>query len=133
MTTTFLLGAFMLIGLVPEACAQSASPDADAQSASRKNSTSQRDTYILKSQVELDDWQARLVRFEEETNARMRKDGVATWTELLAALDKAEAGAYKLQTVAADGLEDAKVSYEKATSELADEWQKVRPEDRHAD
>jgi hypothetical protein len=38
-----------------------------------------------------------------------------------------------LQTVAADGLEDAKVSYEKATSELADEWQKVRPEDRHAD
>ena len=50
-----------------------------------------------------------------------------TW---LAALDKAEAEASKLQTVAADGLEDAKVSYDKATTELSDAWGKVRPEDR---
>jgi hypothetical protein len=90
-----------------------------------------RDRYIQKSEAELDEWQAKLVQFDEETKARAQQVGAAARADLMAALDKAEAGAWKMQTVAADGLENAKVSYEKATSELADTWEKMRPEERH--
>jgi small-conductance mechanosensitive channel len=129
-TTPILLGAFMLIGLLPHAGAQPLPANVGTRTAAGAASPGQRDTYIRKSEEELDEWQAKLFRFDEATNARAHKDVAASWTELLADLEKAEAGAYKLQTVARDGLEDAKVSYEKATSELADAWGRVRPEDR---
>jgi small-conductance mechanosensitive channel len=125
-----LVGSFLLIATLPYGRARAAPPDAGKQTAVNADSPGRRDTYIQKSEEELDDWQAKLLRFDEEIKARAQKDGSATWSDLLAALDKAEAGAYRLQTVAADGLEDAKVSYEKSTSELADTWEKARSEDR---
>ncbi len=128
MTTPILLGSFLLIGTLPSGHAQRA--DAGNQTAVNAGSPGPRDKYIQKSEEDLDEWQAKLLRFDEETKARAQKDEAATWSGLLAALDKAEAGAYRLQTVAADGLEDAKVSYEKATSELADTWEKARSGDR---
>ena len=123
--STVLLGAFMLIGALPGAGAQPAPADKASP-----DSSGQRDKYIQKSDKEMAQWQAKLSRFDAETGARAQNDGAATRADLAAALDKAEAEASKLQTVAADGLEDAKVSYDKATTELSDAWGKVRPEDR---
>jgi hypothetical protein len=128
--TFILLGLLLPIGVAPVARAQPVPPDGGTQTAANAAVPGQRDTYIRKSEEELDDWQARLLRFDEETKAAARKDAASSWADLLAALDGAEAGAYKLQTVAADGLDDAKASYEKAISELADTWEKARPDDR---
>jgi hypothetical protein len=128
--TSILLGLLLPIGAVPFACAQPVPPDGGTQTAANAGLRGPRDTYIQKSEEELDDWQARLLRFDAETKAGARKDGAASWADLMAALDGAEAGAYKLQTVTADGLDDAKASYEKAISELADTWEKARPDDR---
>jgi hypothetical protein len=130
-TKPILLGAFLLIGPLADAGAQPAPPDADTRPAVNTGSAGLRDRYIQKSEAELDEWQAKLVQFDEETKARAQQVGAAARADLMAALDKAEAGAWKMQTVAADGLENAKVSYEKATSELADTWEKMRPEERH--
>nr|WP_294514738.1 hypothetical protein [uncultured Rhodopila sp.] len=124
-----LLALSLPIGIEASARAQPVPPDVGTHMAVNADSPGRRDLYIQKSEEELDDWQAKLLRFDEETHARMQKNRSASLAGLLAALDKAEAGAYKLQTISADGLEDAKISYEKATSELADAWGKVRPED----
>jgi hypothetical protein len=128
-TTPILLATFVMIG-APPAGAQPVPADVGTRTAVDAASSGRRDTYLLKSEEELDEWQVKLLRFDEESRARAQKDGAASRAVLLSALDKAEAGAYKLQTVAADGLEDAKVSYEKAVGELADAWGKVRLEDR---
>ena len=128
--TSILFVLLLPIGVAPFASAQPAPPDGGTQTAVRAAGHGPRDTYIQKSEEELDDWQARLLRFDQETKAAARKDGASSWADLMAALDGAEAGAYKLQTVAADGLDDAKASYEKAISALADTWDKARSEHR---
>jgi hypothetical protein len=130
-TKPILLGAFLLSGPLPDAGAQTAPPDTDTRPALNTASASLRDGYIQKSEAELDDWQAKLVQFDDETKARVQQDAAAARADLMAAMDKAETGAWKMQTVAADGLENAKISYEKATSELADTWEKMQPDDRH--
>ncbi len=128
--TLILFGSFMLIGFTPKTVSQTTEPGAEIQPAATASPRSQRDIYILESEADLDLWQAKLLQIDEETDALMRKDGATCWADVLAAMDKAEAGAYKLQIVTAEGLGNARVSYEKAISDLANTWEKARPEDR---
>ena len=121
-----LTAAAMLFCLTPSSAAQPAAPDTHVAAAP----TSQRDTYMLNSETELDGWQVKLLRFCDEAKLHARKDKVETEADLLAALDKAEARASRLQTVGAEGWDDARISYEKATSELGAAWDKVQPGDR---
>jgi hypothetical protein len=47
-------------------------------------------------------------------------------TDLNKAMTKTEAASRKLQTVGAEGWDHAKTSFERASRELADAWDKIR-------
>jgi hypothetical protein len=116
----------MLFCLSPASLAQPAPPDTQIAVLA----AGQRDTYIVKSEAELDEWQVKLLRFCDESKAQARADTAATRNELLTALEKAEAGASRLQTAGAESWDDATISYEKATSELEVAWDKARADRR---
>jgi hypothetical protein len=50
--------------------------------------------------------------------------------ELNAAWTKAEAEQHKLETASAEGWESAKTSFEKASHNLKEVWDKIRPDDK---
>nr|WP_294522899.1 hypothetical protein [uncultured Rhodopila sp.] len=125
-TASAMLGAAALVWLSPAVLAQPATPDTPIAAPA----ASQRDTYIVRSEAELDDWQAKLLRFCEEAKVQARSDRAATKADLLAALDKAEAGAFRLQTAGAESWDDARMSYERATGDLEVAWDKARADHR---
>ncbi len=125
MTEATLTAAAMLFCLPPAPFAQPAASNTEVAAPH----TSGRDTYMMNSEAELDEWQVKLLRFCDEAKAQARQDSVAAEADLLAALDKAEAGAFRLQTVGAQDWEDARILYEKATSELAVTYDRVQPGD----
>nr|WP_294507909.1 hypothetical protein [uncultured Rhodopila sp.] len=121
-----LTAVAMLFCLSPAALAQPAPPDTHIAVLA----AGQRESYIVKSEAELEEWQVRLLRFCDEAKAQARADTAATRNELLTALEKAEAGASRLQSAGAESWDDARTSYEKATSELEVAWGKVQADRR---
>lgn len=75
----------------------------------------------------MQDWQQKLHAFSETAKAKGEKAGDAAAHELNTAWTKAQAQAHKLQTAGAEDWESAKASYEKASRELADAWDRNRP------
>jgi hypothetical protein len=120
-----LTAAALLCGLPPAPLAQ----PAPAATPVALSAAGQRDIYMMKSEEELDEWQARLLRFCEEAKLQARADTGAIRNELLTALEKAEARASRLQTAGAERWDDARIAYEQATSELAVTWDKVQAGD----
>jgi hypothetical protein len=51
----------------------------------------------------------------------------AAENELKAAWTKVEAEQHKLQSASAEGWESAKISFEKASHDLKEAWDKIRP------
>jgi hypothetical protein len=118
----------MLIGALPAAgqslpATGSAAP---AHSVAGAGPTTDRDTYTQKARDDMQQWQQKLHDFSENAKAKGQQAGDAAGNELNAAWTKTLAEAQKLQTTGADGWESAKASYEKASHELADAWDKVR-------
>jgi hypothetical protein len=74
----------------------------------------------------MQEWQRKLHDFSEKAKANGQKAGKAAENGLTAAWAKTEAEARRLQSASADGWESAKSSYEKASHELADAWDKAR-------
>ena len=117
----------MLIGAMPVAAGQPSSTGTQAQSAPGSNSADDRGTYRQKTQAEMQEWQQKLHDFSETAKAKGQKAGTAAENGLKAAWAKTQAAAHKLQTVGAKGWDSAKSSYEKASHDLADAWDKIRP------
>ncbi len=117
--------AALLFCLPAAELAQPAPPDTHIA----VSAADQRDTYIVKSEEELDEWQVKLLRFCDEAKLQARADTAVTKDRLLTALEKAEAGASRLQTAGAENWDEARVSYERATSDLAVAWDKVQAGD----
>jgi hypothetical protein len=125
-TTALLTAAALLVCLSPALLAQPVPPNTHIVVLA----AGQRDTFMMKSEAELDEWQIKLLRFCDEAKVQARAGTAETKADLLAALDKAEAGAFRLQTVGAENWDDATISYERATSELAVAWDKARADRR---
>jgi hypothetical protein len=74
----------------------------------------------------MQDWQRKLHDFGEKAAANGHAAADAAENDLNAAWIAADADARKLQTATAEGWEDAKISFEKASRDLADAWDKIR-------
>jgi hypothetical protein len=122
-------GPLMLLAALP-AAGQSKSTDTPAQVTVDGNSTAEKDTYTQKVRDELRDWQQKLDAFGEKAKANGQRVDDAAEHDLREAWIKTQAEGAKLQTAAAEGWADAKASFEKADRELADAWDKVRPQDK---
>jgi hypothetical protein len=126
LTTAIVLGPLMLIGSPVGAADQSSPSGAPIQSAATSDSAASRDTYVQKAREDLQEWQQKLHDFSEKAQAKAQKDGDEAEKGLNAAWAKTEAEGHKLQDATGEGWENAKISYENASRELAHAWDKVR-------
>jgi|GEM_PF-1412374 len=123
---SIVLGPLMLVGALPAAAGHPVAFATQIQLAAGSDPTGDRDTYSQKARDDVQAWQRKLHDFSAKTQAEGRKDATAAQHDLNEAWTKAEAAANKLQTAGADGWESAKISYEKASQDLASSWDKVR-------
>jgi hypothetical protein len=117
----------MLLGALPAAAGQSISSNSPIQLAAAGDSTADRDTYTQKARVSVDEWQQKLHDFSEKAKVKGQQEGNAAENELKAAWTKVEAEQHKLQSASAEGWESAKISFEKASHDLKQAWDKIRP------
>jgi hypothetical protein len=132
LATAIIIGSLTLIGALP-ATAQSApalGSDAPVRPAATGDMTADRDTYTRKAQDDMQDWQRKLHDFGEKAAANGHAVADAAENDLNAAWIAADADARKLQIATAAGWEDAKISFEKASRDLADAWDKIRLQDK---
>ena len=122
--TTLIVAPLLLAGALSTAGAQPVSSTTQTQPAT------ERDSYTLKAQNDMQEWGQKLHRFGEKAKAKGQQAGDATADGLNAAWAKTQAEADKLRVAGADGWDSAKASYEKASHDLADTWNRIRPEDK---
>ena len=127
---SIVIGPLMLFGALPAVAGQSISSDTRIQLAAGGDSTADRDTYTQKARDAMDEWQQKLHDFSEKAKAKGQEEGNAAENELKAAWTKAEAEQHKLETASAEGWESAKISFEKASHDLKEVWDKIRPDDK---
>jgi len=127
---SIVIGPLMLFGALPAAAGQSISFNTPIQLAAGGDSTADRDTYIQKARDTMHEWQQKLHDFSEKAKAKGREEGNAAENELNAAWTKAEAEQHKLEIATAEGWESAKISFEKASHDLKEVWDKIRPDDK---
>lgn len=124
------IGALILIGALPAAADPSTAGDTQIQLAADSGRTADKDTYTQKAQDEMQAWWQKLHDFSEKAKAQGQKAGDTAEHGLTAAWTKTEEAARRLQTASADGWERAKISFEQASRELADAWDRIRPPDK---
>jgi hypothetical protein len=132
-TVSIVIASFMLIGALPAAAGQPElvlGSTAPIRLAASSDSTGDRDTYTQKARDEMREWQRKLINFTEKTEAKGKEASSAAENDLHKAWTKADAASRELQTVSAEGWKGAKTSFENAVRELADAWDKVRPQDK---
>ena len=127
---SIVIGPLMLFGALPAAAGQSISFNTPIQLAAGGASTTDRDTYIQKARDTMHEWQQKLHDFSEKAKAKGREEGKAAENELNAAWTKAEAEQHKLEIASKEGWESAKISFEKASHDLKEVWDKIRPDDK---
>jgi hypothetical protein len=127
---SIVIGPLMLFGALPAAAGQSISSSTPIQLAAGGDSTADRDTYTQKARDAMHEWQQKLHDFSEKAKAKGQEEGKAAENELNAAWIKAEAEQHKLETASAEGWESAKTSFEKASHDLKEVWDKIRPDDK---
>jgi len=122
----------MLIGALPAAGQSTLALGSGAPvrlAAGSNATTADRDTYTQQARDKMPEWQRKLHDFSEKAKTKGQEAGNAAGNDLNAAWAKTQAEAHKLQTATAEGWESAKASYEKASRELADTWDKIRSQD----
>lgn len=132
-TGSIIIGSFMLIGALPAAAGQSElvlGSTAPIRLAASSDSTGDRDTYTQKARDEIQEWQRKLDNFSEKAKAKGKEATNAAENDLNKAWAKTKAASSELQTAGTEGWESAKTSFENAVRELADAWDKVRPQDK---
>jgi hypothetical protein len=124
---SIVIAPLMLIGALP--AAQSISSDARIRLATG-GSTADRDTYNQKARNAIREWQKKLHDFSEKAKAKGQGAGDAATDELNTAWTKIEAEEHKLRSASAEDWESAKISFEKASRDLKEVWDKIRPNDK---
>jgi hypothetical protein len=127
---SIVIGPLMLFGALSAAAGQLISSDMPIQLAASSDSTIDRDTYAQKARDDLHEWQQKLHDFGEKAKAKGQEEGNKTRNELNAAWTKADAEQRKLQSASAEGWDSAKSSFERASHDLKDVWDKIRPDDK---
>lgn len=125
-----VIGPLMLIGALPAVAGQSThvlGSGAQIRLAANGGSTADRDTYIQKAQNEMQEWQRKLQDFSAKAAAKGQQAGDAAEHDLNRAWTKADAASRELQTVGAEGWKSAKTSFETASRELAETWDRLDP------
>ena len=126
-TALIAIAILTMIGALP---ASAGAPDTSVQTATSADSTPYQATYIQRARGDMQVWQQKLQDFSHRTAAEAKRDGNAADNQLKIAWAKTQVEAEKLQTASADGWESAKISFEKASRELSDAWDKIRPQDK---
>jgi hypothetical protein len=129
---SIIIGPLMLVGTSP-AAAQPTPPlgsGTPIRLAADDSSTADRGSFTQKAQDEMQDWQKKLHDFGRQAEAKGQEAGSAAQSGLNDAWIKAKAASHKLQTVGAEGWDSAKASYEKASHNLAEQWQKLHSDDK---
>jgi hypothetical protein len=124
---SMMLGQLTLIGALPAAAAPPVSVDSQSQSAAGNDAATGRATYTQRARGDMQEWQQKLRGFGVDAKAKGQEAGDAAGNGLKAAWSKTQEESRNLQTASADGWAGAKASYEKATHELADAWDRNRP------
>jgi hypothetical protein len=131
LTAWIVIGPLVLIGgALPAAADQPASADTSIQLATGSGSSTDRDTYTQKARSDIRDWQQRLTAFGENAKAKGQQADNATENALTTAWARTQVSARRLQTATSEGWQSAKASYEKASDELADAWNRMRADDK---
>ena len=132
LTVSIVIGPLMLIGALPAAGQSTLAlgSGAPVQLAAGADSAADRDTYTQMALDEIQKWQGKLHNFSEKAAAKRKQLDSAAENDLNKAWAKVKAASSRLQTVGAEGWESAKTSFEEASRELVDAWDKIRPEDK---
>lgn len=133
LAVAIMIGPLMLSGAAFAAAGQSSlvlGSGVAVQLAADESSKIDRDTYTQKAQDEVREWQRKLHDLGEKTAAKGKEAGTAAENDLSRAWTRTEAESRKLQAAGAEGWESAKISFEKASHELAETWHKSHPDDK---
>jgi hypothetical protein len=131
-TASIVIGPLMLIGASPAAAGQwtlSPGPAAPLWLVAGSDTATDRDAYLQRARIEMQEWQQKLHDFGEKSEAKGKEAANAAKEDLKKAWAKTEAASHKLQTASAEGWASARASFDKATRELSEAWHKVHPED----
>jgi hypothetical protein len=128
LNASIIIGALLLIGGLPAAGQSTLAPGSGApvRLAGGGDATADRQTYAQQARADIQEWQRKLQDFGEKAEAKGKEAGQAAATDLNKAWTRAEAASGRLQTAGAEDWESAKASFEKASRELADAWDRVR-------
>ena len=121
-----VIGPLLLLGGPAATAGQSISSTTPIQWVATGDSTADRDTYTQKARASLDEWRQRLDDFSAKAKAKGEEEGNAAQNELNVAWIKAEAEQHKLGTASVEGWEDAMISFENASHDLKEIWDKFR-------
>jgi len=119
-----VIGSLVLFGALPAVAVQPISSDTPIQLAVGGDAAD-RDAYSQKARDAMQDWRQKLHDFGERAKAKGQEDRNAAGKELNAAWIKADVGERKLETASVEGWESAKTSFEKASHDLKELWDKI--------
>ncbi len=126
LVATMVILPFMLVGGLSAATAQSVAAATSTRSASGTDATADRESYTQKARDDLHAWQLKLSDFDDKAEKTGRKDLASAKHDLHEAWARTATETDKLKDSSAEGWQSAKLSYEKASNELAADWDKVR-------
>jgi hypothetical protein len=127
---SIVIGSLMPFGALPAAAVQPISSNTPIQLAVGGDSTADRATYSQKARDAMQDWRQKLHNFGEKAKAKGQEEGNAAGNELNAAWTKADAEERTLEAASAEGWESAKISFEKASHDLKELWDKIGSNDK---
>jgi len=127
---SIVIGSLMLFGALPAAAVQPISSNTPIQLAAGGDPTADRDTYSQKARDAMQEWWQKLHDFGEKAKAKGQEEGNAAGNELKAAWNKADTEEHKLETASTEGWESAKTSFEKASHDLKELWDKIGSNDK---
>jgi hypothetical protein len=132
LTTAIVIGPLMLIGTLPAAAGHSNFTlgwDSPVRLAGG-DLTADRETYNQAKRGEMRKWQRKIDDFNRKSEAAGGEPGSAVEGALTRAWTNAEVAEADLQTAGPESWDSAKISFEKASRELADTWSKIQPENK---
>lgn len=122
--TSLIAGPILLVG------ALSAAADPLTQVAADSDSSADRGSFTQAAEDDLHRWRQRVHDFDVSAEATGKADTIATEHALDAAWDRVQIEAGKLQTASRDGWESAKLSYQNASRDLTDTWDRTRSQSK---
>jgi hypothetical protein len=94
--------------------------------AAADDAATDRDSYAQAASAKVQEWQRKLQGLERTTEAAGKKAGDAADEDLNKAWTGTETAARELRIATAEGWENAKAAFEKASRELAEAWHRIR-------